>query len=131
VRRSYLSDVGLISIKVIFQVFHSSFSANIPLKILFLCARTVGTPKIFNGLLRCVYNEKNLRSRERYKNDVDNYHIQATYFCRVILYFDDVCGVSLGAIGVPNKLFVAPLYSEHVLGLQFFKVLVPNRSSMV
>jgi hypothetical protein len=53
--------------------------------------------------------------------------ISAKLYCTSTTY----CGVTLGAFGVPNNLFIALLCSDHVLGVQFFKVLLLNRSSTV
>jgi len=50
------------------------------------------------------------------KSEVHNYHIPATYYCKTISSVDEIW---THANGVGNKLFIAFLFNDHDVGVQF------------
>jgi hypothetical protein len=69
-----------------------------------------------------IIKTENIKEHDGYKNDVDNYHIPATYCISAKPYVTLTTDgrATLGANGAPNKLFIAFLYSDHDVGFQFF-----------
>jgi hypothetical protein len=66
-------------------------------------------------------------------SEVDNYHIPANYYCNTILPSTTYGRVTLGANGVPNKLFIAFMFSDHDVDVLFLKDvgLIPNNMMAV
>jgi hypothetical protein len=105
----------------------------IPSKSFSLGARRLVTPEIINGLLRCVYNLNCKYTWTMIDTRVTSIISNLKQRISAKLYFPSTSysGETLSANGVPTKLYIADLSSDHGIGVRFMEVLMLNRSSGV